>query len=80
MEVGPATNVGIEVYIDPDLCERCQHCQNHFKCVDMCSMGVFVKVKGDGVFPEKSNICIMCFSCHTFCPAHAIAVRWTLRA
>ena len=80
VEVGPAVTVGFEVYVDPDLCNRSRHCRNTHKCVDLCSMGVFIKVKGDGVYPEKSNLCCMCFSCHDFCPDHAIAVRWTLRA
>jgi len=80
LEVGPATTVGIEVYIDPDSCGRSHHCRHYHKCVDLCSMGVFVKVKGDGVYPEKSHLCCMCFLCHDFCPAHAISVRWTLRA
>ena len=39
-------------------------------------MGVFVNVKGDGVYPEKSNLCCMCFLCNDFCPVHAITVRW----
>jgi formate hydrogenlyase subunit 6/NADH:ubiquinone oxidoreductase subunit I len=43
-------------------------------------MGVFVKVKGDGVYPEKSHLCCMCLLCNEFCPEHAISVRWTLRA
>ncbi len=43
-------------------------------------MGVFVSIKGDGVYPEKSQLCCMCFLCNDFCPAHAITVRWTLRA
>lgn len=80
LEVGPSTNVGTEVYIDPDLCKKSHHCRTTHRCVELCLMGVFVKVKGDGVYPEKSEICCMCFLCHEFCPVHAINVRWTLRA
>ncbi|MFY9981734.1 MAG: hypothetical protein WAK75_04100 [Methanoregula sp.] len=80
MEVGPATTVGTEVYVDPDLCSRSRHCHAKHRCVDLCSMGVFVSIKGDGVYPEKSQLCCMCFLCNDFCPAHAITVRWTLRA
>ena len=43
-------------------------------------MGVFVLVKGDGVYPERSQLCCMCFLCHEFYPVQAITVRWTLRA
>jgi MinD superfamily P-loop ATPase len=80
MEVGPAVSVGIEVYIDPDLCNSSRSCRTSQKCVDLCSMGVFVKVKGNGVFSEKSNLCIMCLMCQDFCPEHAISTRWTHRA
>lgn len=80
MEVGPALNVGIEVSVDPDLCRRSRGCRTSKRCVDLCSMGVFVTVPGDGVFCEKSNLCIMCLMCQDFCPEHAITARWTLRA
>ncbi|HNX17391.1 MAG TPA: hypothetical protein PKM50_03570 [Methanoregula sp.] len=79
MEIGPATTVGTEVWVDPAICHRSHRCRIHPVCVDMCSMGVFVKIKGDYVYPEKSELCCMCFSCHSFCPVHAITVRWTLR-
>ncbi len=80
MEVGPSTTVGIEVYIDPDLCRKSRLCRTRHQCIDQCSMGVFVRVNGAGVYPEKSHLCCMCMLCNDFCPEHAICTRWTLRA
>ena len=60
--VGPATTAGTGVYFDPGLCKRSRHCRTTHRCVDCCPMGVFVKVKGDGVYPEKANsaACVFC--------------------
>ncbi|ABS54970.1 4Fe-4S ferredoxin, iron-sulfur binding domain protein [Methanoregula boonei 6A8] len=80
MEIRPSITVGNEVCIDQYLCHRSSHCHTKHQCMDLCLMGVFVLVKGDGVYPERSQLCCMCFLCHEFCPVQAITVRWTLRA
>lgn len=80
VEVGPATTVGFEVYIDQDLCRKSADCHHQHLCIDRCSMGVFARIHGNGVYPEKSHLCCMCMLCSEFCPAHAITTRWTLRA
>jgi NAD-dependent dihydropyrimidine dehydrogenase PreA subunit len=73
MEVSLPTTVQFEVYIDPD------RCRNSCVCIDMCSMGVFVKKDGN-VYPWNSHLCCSCFKCNEFCPHHAISTRWILRA
>jgi len=73
LEVGPATTVLFEVYIDQERCKL------SCVCIDLCSMGVFVRQK-HRVYPEKSELCCSCFKCSEFCPEHAISTRWILRA
>jgi NAD-dependent dihydropyrimidine dehydrogenase PreA subunit len=73
MEVSLPTTVLFEVYIDPD------RCTTSAVCVDMCSMGVFVKSNGS-VSPLNSHLCCSCFRCSEFCPHNAISTRWILRA
>ncbi len=73
MEVSLPTTVLFEVYIDP------HRCTTSAVCVDMCSMGVFVKRNGS-VFPLNSHLCCSCFKCNEFCPHNAISTRWILRA
>ncbi len=73
MEISLPTTVQFEVYIDPD------RCSSSCVCIDMCSMGVFVKKDGQ-VYPWNSHLCCSCFKCSEFCPHHAISTRWILRA
>jgi NAD-dependent dihydropyrimidine dehydrogenase PreA subunit len=67
-----APNLFVDIWVDHMLCikSRC--------CIDECSMGVF-DVIDDVTRPVREEICVACFKCLEFCPAHAIAIRWVLR-
>jgi len=73
MEISAPTTILIEVYVDPGRCNNCGI------CITMCSMGVFAN-NGDGIYPERSQLCCSCFKCNEFCPRHAISTRWIVRA
>ncbi|MFQ6050840.1 MAG: ferredoxin family protein [Candidatus Hydrothermarchaeota archaeon] len=61
-----------EIFIDKDLCKKCNI------CVDICPTTVFEKNEDDVPDIKRKEDCIICLNCIDRCPAEAIDFNETV--